>query len=214
MIKAVIFDMDGVLVNTTEASLKAVNILLKDYGFHFSEEEFKQYTGVSTENRLELWEKKYGLKIKDNEKFKKDFIEIQLDLVKEKLKPDQELIELIEGIKKKNVRVAVATAALSFKAETILKSIGVLDLLDVLVTGDNIKNHKPDPEVYLKTAKELDISPEECLVVEDSVVGIQAAKNSEMEVVWLVTKLFSKKELKEADYIISNLNEFKYEWLE
>ena len=87
--------------------------------------------------------------------------------------------------------------------------LGILDLFNLILTGDEVHSDKPNPEIYLKTAKKLNLNPEECVVVEDSPPGILAAKNANMKVIALQTPFFDKKDLSNADIIITNLSEIK-----
>jgi len=208
MIKAIIFDMDGVLVNTTQYARQTANLILKKNKINFSEEEFKEYVGVSTRDRVNLWNKKFGTDI-DVEQFSKDFISTQFELMKDELKENKEILSVITNLKKQNLKVAVATSSLMEKAEKILHFLGIFDLLDILITADDIQNHKPDPEIYLKTAEKLNVSPEECVVIEDSIKGILAGKNANMKVLALKTKLFTSDDLQVADKIIEKLSDIE-----
>ncbi len=208
MAKAIIFDMDGVLVNTPLYARKTVNKILEDKGIHFSEEEFKEYQGVSSRDRVKIWNNKYNINI-DIEQFSKKFILTQLDLMKHELKENKEIVGTFKSLKKQNLKIAVATSSQKLKAERILRSLDIIDLIDFLVTSDDILNHKPHPEIYLTTSKLMNVEPNECVVIEDSPKGITAGKKAGMKVFALKTTLFSIDELKDADLIITKLSEIE-----
>lgn len=208
-IKAIIFDMDGVLVNSTKYIWKSFNILLKDEGVHFSDDDIKKYLGHSLRDQLSLWKKEYKIKDYDVGEFSRKAGEMELGFMKKELKENKDLIELLKLKKKEGIKLAVATSSLRWRAERILDLLKIKEYFDAIVTAEDVKNHKPHPEIFLEAAKRLKVNPEYCVVIEDAVSGIEAAKAGKMMAIAFLTPYHTKQELSKADLIVSNFKELK-----
>jgi HAD superfamily hydrolase (TIGR01509 family) len=122
------------------------------------------------------------------------------------IQKNEALVDLMEKLRKKYV-LGVATSSNKDRASTILKNLGVSDFFNVVITADDVKKHKPDPAIFLEAAKKLNITPDESVVIEDSLNGIEAAKSGNMRAIGLVTKFLSVETLSEADLVIDSLEE-------
>lgn len=213
-IKAVIFDMDGVLVNSTKYIWKSFNILLKEEGVHFSDDDIKKYLGHSLRDDLALWKKEYKIKDYNLEEFSRKAGEMELGFMKKELKDNKNLMELLKLLKKDSIKLAVATSSLRWRAEKILDLLKIKGYFDVIVTAEDVKNHKPSPEIFLEAAKRLKVNPEYCVVIEDAANGIEAAKAGKMKAIAFLTPYHTKQELSKADLIISDFKELNLEKLE
>jgi len=212
MLKAIIFDMDGVLVDSVQHIWNSFNVLLKDEGVHFSKEYIKENLVRSLKDNLNAWKQEFGIKEYDLMDFSKKAGAIQLDMIKNE-KPSQALLDLLEQAKSQKIKCAVATSSLRWRAERILEVLKISGYFDVVVTADDIKNHKPNPEVFLEAARQAGVKPEECVVIEYADNGIAAAKKGNMKAIGLVTKFHTAEELKEADIVINNFSEVNIERL-
>lgn len=206
MLKAIIFDMDGVLVNSVKPTWESFSILLKEHGVNFSDDYIKNNLARSLRDNLQLWKKEFGIKDYDLMEFFKKAGAIQLNLLKDE-KANQDLFNLLKQAGKIGIKCAVATSSLRWRAEKILNLLKIRELFCIIVTADDIKNHKPAPDVFLEAARQLEVQPEECAVVEDAGNGIEAAKNANMKAIGLVTEYHSANELKLADIVINNFFE-------
>ncbi len=206
-IKAVIFDKDGVLIDSEWDNVEAGVLSFKEIGINLDEGDKKNIIGRHPDDYLKFFEKKYEFdykKIRERQRFHYFQQDIRLfDGIK----------ELVLSWKEKGFKLGLATSSSLKSTKMFLEKFGLNGFFDVVITFDDCEERKPAPDVYLVTARKLGILPEECLVFEDSSVGVKSAKSAGMKCV-AVTNTTSREELKEADYIISNLNEFKYEWLE
>lgn len=183
MIKAVIFDLDGVLVKTDELHFKAWKAIGEEIGIYdFTKEDNIGQRGVSRMASLEVLLEKTDKEYSDDEKAllaeKKNTIYVQLldDLSPEALLPGAEAF--ISYLKAKNIKIAIGSA--SKNTPVILEKVGIADKFDAVSCGLDTQKSKPDPEVFQVAARKLGIEPEFCLVVEDSDAGIQAAKSGGM----------------------------------
>jgi HAD superfamily hydrolase (TIGR01509 family) len=211
MLKAIIFDMDGVLIKSEGSISKSFNMVLEKYGAKLNPENKKRFLGRSLRDQLVMIKDENPKIPKDLsvEEFSREAFKFQLELMKEKLIPDMVILNLINEAKDNNIKIAVATSSLRYRAEILLESIGVLSKLDTLVTAEDVKNHKPNPDVFLEAAKRINILPEDCVVIEDALNGVQAANNAKMKSVALVTENHPKEDFIEANYTFSDFKNLK-----
>lgn len=202
-IKGVIFDLDGVLVDTAVFHFQAWKRLAQELGFDFTEIENEQLKGVSRIASLEKILNWAGVDASESEKIEMAERKNRwyLDLV-EQMKADEILpgsLELLHWLKKNGYQVALGSA--SKNAPLILEKTGMISFFDVLVDGNSVSLSKPNPEVFLKAARDLKLLPEVCLVFEDAQAGVDAARAAGMNVIGIGSKLNG------TDLSISSLEE-------
>ena len=204
MIKGVLFDMDGVLVDSEYYICSAAIMMFKELGIIASPEDFKPFTGMGENRYIGGVADNYGIII-DIEKVKARTYEIYQKIVRDKLLPLPGAYEFIEKCRKKGLRLALATSADRIKMQVNLKEIGLSDdIFDSIVSGIDVEQKKPFPEIYLRAAKNLGLEPNECLVVEDAISGIKAGKTAGCRCLALTTS-FNAASLSEADWICETL---------
>lgn len=208
MIKAVIFDLDGVLVTTDELHFKAWKQLADELGIeNFTKADNARQRGVSRMASLEVVLEKTDRKFSDAEKAmlaekKNDmYVKALSGLSRADVLPG--VFEFIEYIRSKGIKAAVGSA--SKNTPLILEKTELADKFDAVSCGLDTSKSKPDPEVFLIAAKKLGTPPEECIVIEDSDAGIEAAKAGGM----YVLAVGAAKANKNADYSAENLDEKK-----
>lgn len=190
MIKAVIFDLDGVVVDTAKFHFVAWNEIAKQFGFEISPHQNEQLKGVSRIKSLDLildWghiklsqEQKTLLLNQKNETYLKA---VNL-LNKADILPG--ILEVLTYLKSKNIAIALGSA--SKNALPILKKLGINTLFNVVIDGNLVQKAKPDPEVFLEAANKLHVLPEHCAVIEDAKAGIEAANKAKMTSVGIGNK--------------------------
>lgn len=185
MIKGFLFDLDGVIVETAIFHYEAWRKMANDLGFDISEEFNEGLKGISRMDSLNLILKHGNKVLSESEKndwaAKKN--QHYLSLVSKMTSND-----ILPGVKEfftqiKQTNIKIALGSVSKNAQMILEGVGLINDFDAIIDGTKISKGKPDPEVFLKGAAELGLSPEECLVFEDAVAGVEAAKNAGMKVV-------------------------------
>lgn len=185
MIKAVIFDLDGVIVSTDDCHYKAWKKMADDEGIYFDKIINNRLRGVSRMESLEIVLEKAEKKYSEEEKLQ--LAERKNGYYKEfitKLTPGDILPgarKTLDELKTNGIKVAIGSS--SKNTPIILKQIGLSDYFDAVSDGNNITNSKPDPEVFLKAADMLGISYAECMIVEDADAGIEAGKSAGMKTV-------------------------------
>ncbi len=212
MIKAVIFDLDGVLVESEHLHIEAEKQTLLKYGVRISSEELHRYTGTTASFMFTELIKKYKL----NTTFKKMFDEkekILFNLLRDNVKPTQGVMQLLMKLKRENIKLAIASSSHKKLINHILKQMDVTEYFDFVVSSEDVAYGKPDPEIFLKAASGLNVDPDECLVIEDSKLGVEAAKKAGMKCVGYRNPHSGNQDLSEADIVIDNFSKLNLEEL-
>ena len=204
MIKGVLFDMDGVLVDSETFICRAAIEMFREKGLIVNVIDFQPFVGMGENRYLGGVAENYHLQI-DITQAKARTYQIYEDLAKGNLHPLPGAIELIEKCRSMGFKLALATSTDKVKMEINLIAIGLtVNSFDATVNGLEVERKKPFPDIYLKASSNLGLEPGECLVVEDAVVGVQAAHEAGCRCL-AVTTTFKRDELKEADWICDSL---------
>ncbi len=177
MIKGVIFDMDGTIVDSLPYHHKAWEIFFKHNKVENFSKKLKDYKGGGT---LDLMKAVYGDKysIKELEIMSHDKEIIFRDIYRGNIQPINGFIEFIESLKSKNILIGLASNAIRENVILTLEELNVYNYFNSIICGDEVKKGKPDPEMFNKTLESFDIDNKHCLIFEDSIEGIQGACNS------------------------------------
>jgi len=204
MIKGVLFDMDGVLVDSEPFICKAAIMMFKELGISVSPEDFQPFVGMGENRYIGGVAEMHGINI-DIEQVKARTYEIYENIVRGNLAPLPGAQAFIAKCRNKGLKLALATSADRIKMEVNLKETGLsMDSFNAIITGLDVKKKKPFPEIYLKAADSLGLKPDNCLVVEDAVSGIEAGKAAGCRCL-AVTSSFDAAALNEADWICDSL---------
>lgn len=196
--------MDGVLVDSEAFMCEAAVLMFRELGLKVLPEDFSPFTGMGENRYLGGVAEKYRIKV-DIEKVKARAYEIFGTIVTGKLNSLPGTFEFIDRCRKNNLKLALATSADRIKMEINLREIGLpAETFQTIITGLDVENKKPFPDIYLKAARNLGFEPMECLVVEDAVSGIKAAKRAGCKCL-AVTTTFDASVLNEADWICNSL---------
>lgn len=204
---AVLFDCDGVLVDSEPALAQIAALALHDFGAAANPEDFKPYIGMGEEKYLGDVAAKYGVAMSEDIKY--HVYEKYTQLAAKYVQPFMGVRELLLKLKSAGYRIAVASSADRIKVET---NLSVLDLpdetYDVVITGSDVERKKPFPDIYLLAANRCGVEPSHCFVVEDAISGVQSGKAAGMTCIGF-TSAHTAEELRHsgADVIVDQMGD-------
>jgi beta-phosphoglucomutase len=204
-IRAVLFDLDGVLLKSMEQHLEAWQHAFRHFSTFVKQQDFYQLEGRGVNSVVEILTDKYGI----DSKFREQIMDEKVAYYNKKLHPEfyDGLYNLLDLLKQKKIELAVVTGGYRDRVDKIINEY-FDGYFSAVVSSDDVKNTKPFPEPYLKGATLLGMKPAECLVVENAPMGVQSAKTAGMKVVAITTTL-TKVYLKEADFIADSFGEIE-----
>jgi HAD superfamily hydrolase (TIGR01509 family) len=211
-VKAVLFDLDGVLVDSERFSSEASDMILAEVGIVQTPMEKKLVFGRRTLDNYKAAIDARGLDIdpailvaRKNRLFAK--------IVHGKLKPLPGVLELLGGIRDAGLKVAVVSSSPLERVNVSLEEVGLILEFDLIVSGDCCDRGKPDPEPFLLAARRLDVKPADCVVIEDAEAGVAAGKAAGMKVVAVRSPNTHYQDLSKADIIVDSLEVVNIELL-
>ena len=197
MIKLIIFDLDGVLVEAKDIHFEALNRALGKYAIDWNE-HLSIYDGLKTNQKLEMLHERKGL---PKERFKDIWDNKQKYTLKalSKLQPSTQLYSCMSSLVDEGYKIAVCSNSIRKTVLTVLSKLGIIEFMDLIISNEDVKNSKPHPEMYWKAISMMSCLPEETLIVEDSPYGLLAASRSKSHILRVAnpkevtyTKIFNK----------------------
>lgn len=212
MLKAVIFDMDGVIIDSEPTHLKLEIESYKKLGIEVTEDEHHSFVGSTSRFMWEVLKNKFKL----NQTLE-ELIENERGIYFKYLNSDECDINLIDGVKElienlhdNGVKLAIASSSPLNVIEVIAKKFQIGEYFEVFVTGDYVKRSKPEPDIFLFAAEKMGVSPENCIVIEDSNNGVRAAKKAGMKCVGINSDAEGRQDISTADIVINSFKEVNY----
>lgn len=207
MIKAVIFDLDGLMVDSEPVHYKAYAQVFQQEGKELPEQEYaKNYVGISDGDTARDMVSRYHLKISPQELLeRKDAVFTQL--LPGNVVPQKGLYELMEQLRAHGYKTAVASGALLSAIEQIIKALKLENSFDILCSAEAVAHGKPAPDLFLFAAKKLNVPPAECLVLEDAPPGVQAARAAGMKCFAIPSRETKGRDFSSADKVLANLGD-------
>lgn len=202
-LEAVLWDLDGVIANTGPYHFQAWQDVFQKKGVNITEEDFKRHFGQRNDTIIRST---LGEDISQDEldAIANEKEENYRRRVSHNIKPLPGVIDLIGSLKRHEIKMAIASSAPLENIRLITRGLGIDDCFQASVYGREVAEGKPDPQVFLLAAQKLGLEPRNCVVIEDAVAGVAAAKRASMKCV-AVTNSHSPKNLKEADLIVDTL---------
>lgn len=198
-----IFDMDGVLSDTEKSRFLILKKILKKEGISLDESYSKKFIGLKLERIFSKYFKDKHLDVSRIRKEKDRIIQSH---------PEKYILgypgtkECLQRLSDDGLQLAVCSSSKKESIHFALTSLGILGFFSLIISSDEVKEQKPSPEIYLLALRKLCLTPSECLVIEDSKIGIEAAHRAGIKCIG-ITSNFQKDELKEADRVVSSLDE-------
>lgn len=212
-IEAVIFDMDGLIIDSEPLWRKAEIQAFKDIGFHFTEEMCIQTMGMRIDEVVHYWWKKLKWE-KPSEKDVIDSIQSKMiDLIQKDGTLLPGVLDALKLLKEKNIPIALASSSAMILIKTVVESLDIKDYFNVIHSAEKEPAGKPDPAVFLTAARMLEIEAKKCLVLEDSKAGMEAGLNANMKTIVIPEFGTSPNWVLKANKKLNSMKEFNIELL-
>jgi beta-phosphoglucomutase family hydrolase len=206
--KAVIFDMDGTLINSIPADFLAWQQLFSNYEKSLSLEEYIPLLGIKSAEVAEKF-----LPLKDENELKhalaNKLVYFENIIEEHGIEAIPYARDFILQLKQYDLKLALATSSRKAKMKLVMERVGLFGFFDVVITAEDVKKGKPEPDIFLTTAQKLSVLPNECVVFEDAINGVAAAKNANMKCVALSSER-TQGMLSQADVIINSFKNLDY----
>lgn len=208
--QAVIFDMDGVIIDSEKLWFKVGKSLLSRYGIEYTKELKRKIMGMGSIETMELIKRTYS--IKDSvDSLLEERDRIVLKVFNNSVVPlIPNAIDFIQMVSHNGYKIAMASSSPQELINLVVSQLELTDYFSAIVSGDSVSRGKPYPDIYLLTARKLEVDNKRCLVIEDSPNGVRAAKNAGMKCIGITTNA-SREELEEADLLIDSFADLTIE---
>lgn len=186
--EAVIFDMDGVLIDSEPLWKIAMENVFQSIGCPLTKNDFKKTVGLRIDEVIRFWFEHVGWEGKSAQEVEKEIVAQMIDLIQKNGVPLLGVIETLDYLKENNFKIGLGTSSYSILIEAVLTTLDIKDKFDFTHSAEHEDFGKPHPAVYLSVAQKLNVDPKKCLVIEDSLNGIIAGKAAKMKVVCIPEK--------------------------
>lgn len=198
--KAVIFDRDGVIVDSESCNIIAAIKAFKQLGISIKEEEKKLVIGRHPDDYHKLFLKKYKFSYPEFRKIQKEMYQKLIESAPLLSKT----IALVKELHKSNVKLALTTSSGKRGTDMVLEMAGLKGMFDLIITHEDYTKRKPDPEPYIVTARKLGVDPKDCVAVEDTSVGVESAKRAGMKCIVIPNRYTKGQDFSKADIVVES----------
>ena len=210
--KAVIFDMDGVLIDSEPLWKIAMEDAFHSVGCMITRKDFQKTVGLRIDEVIAFWYKEVGWEKLSPKEVEQRIVDKMVVLIRENGKPLEGVVDTLHYLRKNNYKIGLGTSSYTVLIDVVLATIGLRDQFDFVHSAEHEEFGKPHPAVYLTVANELNVSPIECVVIEDSINGVIAGKAAQMQVVCIPEKSHHPNpKLSLADYTFETMAEMLVE---
>ncbi len=207
-IEAVIFDMDGVLIDSEPVWKDAMEEVFKSVGCPLTREDFQLTVGLRLDEVIAFWYKVSPWKLASPEEVLQRIINRMVELLSANGKPLQGVVAMLEFLKQKGLKIGLATSSYEVLIDCVLDTLKIRQYFDFTHSAEREAHGKPHPAVYITTAENLGVHPQHCLVIEDSINGVISGKAARMQVVCIPEKThIPNPKLILADYQFENMED-------
>lgn len=210
-IKGIIFDMDGTIINSTYCDYLAWKKLLEEFGIHL---EYDEYIGILGIKGAEVLKSKIPSLSEEeiHNLLKKKLVLFKEIATETGINAIPFVKEFILDLKKEGLPIGLASSSRREKINFVLSPTGLLEMFDVIVSGEDVKNGKPHPDIFLTATNSLNLLPEEVIIFEDAAIGVKAARNANIRCV-AITTTTPPEQLTDADFVINSYKDISLDFL-
>lgn len=209
MIKGVIFDMDGVLIDNRQAHFTAFEIWCKPHAITVPTDFLDRFSGMGNDDIFPALMGDPTMSKADIDRYAAQKEEIYRDIMESTIAPTAGLVDLLEELQKQGVKMAVGSSAMRINVDFVLDRCGIAKYFSAIADGEQVKKAKPAPDIFLLAAKKLGLAPSECFVFEDAFVGVEAARAAGMPVGVLATT-FRRDQHTDFDFLIDDFTQIAF----
>lgn len=207
--EAVIFDMDGVLIDSEPLWKIAMEEVFKSVGCPLTKKDFQKTVGLRIDEVIEFWFQEIGWNNVSPKEVENKIIDRMIALISEHGKPLKGVLETLDFLRSKNIKIGLGTSSYSVLIEAVLNTLKIAGKFDFVHSAEDEKYGKPHPAVYLTVAENLEVSPRKCLVIEDSLNGIISGIAAQMKVVCIPEKTHNPEpKLRISDWMFEDMDQF------
>lgn len=207
MVKAFIFDMDGVIIDSEPLHFAVDLMILEQFGLNLEKEKLEQYVGMTNPEMWRLIKEQYGVTNTVEEMIEAQLARKLMHLDEIELEPISGIRELLLELRNNNISIGLASSSPRVFIEAVLQKFTIIDQFSCIVSGEEVDRGKPAPDVYLEAARMLKVKPEDCIVLEDAKHGVKAAKSAGMRCIGFVNPNSGNQDLSEADFTVRSIGE-------
>lgn len=213
MLKAVLFDMDGVLVDSEPMHKEAVKRVLSNLGYEFDEKYYEQFIGTTNPYMWKCIREKY--KIVENVEYLNGLVaDMKQVLINENgYRKIDGVYELVKNLHDNGLKLVVASSSPKDYIKQVIEGLGIAKFFDAVVSGEEVPNPKPAPDIFLLAARSVGVSTDECIIFEDSTNGQRAGYNAKIPVIGYVNPGSGKQDLSLCDMLIEGYEEIDYQFV-
>jgi mannitol-1-/sugar-/sorbitol-6-/2-deoxyglucose-6-phosphatase len=213
-LKAVIFDMDGLLINSEPFWEEAGAETLAQYDIALTEEQYHTSTGLRTREWIEWWFRGFNIDTRFTEDAERTVIARAIDKIRANAEPMPGVAYILDFFRKRNFNIGLASSSPMALIDVVVEKLGIAGYVEAITSAELLPQGKPHPQVYLQCAAKMNVSPMQCVCFEDSFNGLIAAKAARMKCVVIPDNRFiDQPRWNAADLILTNLSDFGAEEL-
>lgn len=214
MIKAVIFDMDGLMIDTESLHNESFKAVLEEYGVKPvpNKQGVIHISGISSKDNWERFKKQYNFEADNNELSRKKH-KIHLNLLSKNVTAMPGLFKLLKELQANHIKMAIASSSIREQINLVTTRLRIADYFQAIISGEDVINGKPAPDIFLKAAEALNVRPLDCLVLEDAPSGVAAGKSAGMKVVAIPNEFNKHEDFEQADTVLSSLEKVNIDLL-
>lgn len=215
MVEAVIFDMDGVIIDSEPLHKEVLKEYMKELKIQVSEELYNTFIGSTSIEMFTQLKEKFNFQ-GEVEEVIETYAERYVEYIKkhEDIKPIAGIKELIEELHERGIKIALASSSCRMHIDMVLNMFSFNKYFDVVVSGHDVEKPKPNPDIFLRTSELLEVKPEQCLVIEDSFNGVRAAKSAGMICIAYDNQNSGAQNREDADAIVKSISDINMAYIE